>query len=434
MTLPKGCVSASQISRGPIKRALVVGINYVGKDKAELRGCHQGAKDFCGLLVDCYGYQSENVKVMLDSAEVEDSMRPRKSNLRRELKALVRDPRSYDTFVFYYAGHTAQVLCKEHTEEDGCDECKYSTLRTDCRHFNSLISPNSVIVAEDADGTEKGQGHGLIKDNDLRDILVDTLPPDPTIKLIGIFDCCHSATLLDLDHGQCNQQRFIQTHSKLHPQRSDSYPGVTSNPMSALSLDQVIDGMSQTEKTEIKTDAMDSYDAPTILSLSTSFRTLGSDSSWSSFSSTGEGVPFRTRPKYALFETVESQDIVERICSSPELVEGYISLCSGFCELDGVTPERTPSVVTFSACTDGQLAYEIGKKSMTQMLVAFLKTNPSPTYGQLMVHMRDEIDAAMRTARKKYRKRQQKSSRDMSYPLPNYQDPQHAAFGHEHEI
>jgi len=155
----------------PIRRALVIGINYAHSD-AQLNGPQKGASLFRQLLIDRFNFLGEDILLMIDDAE-DSRLRPTKVNIVRQLKQLVSGAQAKDFLVFYYAGHVEQIPCKDHTEDDGKDE---------------------AILVLDSDGIEKRHGHGLITDNFLHRVLVGNLPSGVVLR--AIFDACHSATLL----------------------------------------------------------------------------------------------------------------------------------------------------------------------------------------------------------------------------------------------
>ncbi|TFY68176.1 hypothetical protein EVJ58_g1157 [Rhodofomes roseus] len=177
-----------QPARSCRKKALLIGINYSMEESSlntncvELEGPHKDAIGMRDLLIDKYGYKEEDVVLMVDTEGVDRARRPSRKNMIREIRALVRGAQPGDRFVFLFSGHSDQIPCRDHTEDDGFDE---------------------VLLPMDFDGKSK---HKLIVDNDLRKWLVDPLPPGA--QLMAILDACHSGTLLDLDHYDCNKVYF----------------------------------------------------------------------------------------------------------------------------------------------------------------------------------------------------------------------------------
>ncbi|PCH35031.1 hypothetical protein WOLCODRAFT_165973 [Wolfiporia cocos MD-104 SS10] len=171
----------------PRRKALLIGINYdtdaspKGKGYEILFGPRKDALDFKILLIDKYSYEKDDITVMIDSTTDQCSveLQPTYSNILRQTSKLVRDAQPGDHLVFLFSGHSSQITCKEHTEDDGYDE---------------------VILPMDHNGDDRAK---LIVDNDLRRLLVDPLPVGA--YLTAILDSCHSGTLLDLDHYRCNR-------------------------------------------------------------------------------------------------------------------------------------------------------------------------------------------------------------------------------------
>ncbi|KAI0947656.1 hypothetical protein AcW1_009360 [Taiwanofungus camphoratus] len=184
------------------KKALLIGINYCdatgynveasSKSMESLRGPRQDALDFAAFLIDKFGYDSADVTVMVEDHENPDLV-PSHINVRRALRYFhksITAAKTGDRFVFLYAGHSAQVECKEHTEEDGLDE---------------------VLVTTDLEH---------IKDNELRQYLVDDLPAGA--YLTAILDSCHSGTLLDLIHYRCNDLASARVFNAMQYKNMDS--------------------------------------------------------------------------------------------------------------------------------------------------------------------------------------------------------------------
>ncbi|KAJ7151768.1 caspase domain-containing protein [Mycena crocata] len=160
----------------PKKKALLIGISYANTGNNDgfspLTGPHADVAMMQKLLRERYGYAEKDMTVLLDSGEGEQ---PTRVNILRAIGDLVRGARKGDRFFFHYCGHTTQVVNRSNSEEDGLDEC---------------------LVPID------GEEH-LIMDNELRRHLVDALPVGSS--LVAVFDSCHSASLLDLEHFRCNR-------------------------------------------------------------------------------------------------------------------------------------------------------------------------------------------------------------------------------------
>ncbi|KAF9449428.1 hypothetical protein P691DRAFT_568176 [Macrolepiota fuliginosa MF-IS2] len=162
-------------ARPPRKKALLIGIKYTTLDGKSLVGPHSDVSEMKKLLVGRYAYEEENVTLLID---VEGSQfQPTRKTILVKMRELTLGAQPGDTLFFHYAGHSTQVENKDNSEEDGKDE---------------------YIVPLDGCDTPTG----CIKDNDLRKYLVDPLPQGCT--LVAIFDCCHSGSLLDLEHAKCN--------------------------------------------------------------------------------------------------------------------------------------------------------------------------------------------------------------------------------------
>ncbi|KAF4588101.1 Ca(2+)-dependent cysteine protease [Pleurotus pulmonarius] len=146
------------------RKALLIGIGEL--DRA---GPRNDAKKMRRLLMENYLYKKTDIVLMHDKQRLARLV-PTKDNVLREIDNLVRDCQPGDHFVFHYSGHTGQQTNLDGTEVDGLDE-RIETMT------------------------------GSILDDVLRARLVDPLCPGS--QLVAILDSCHSATLLDLPHMDC---------------------------------------------------------------------------------------------------------------------------------------------------------------------------------------------------------------------------------------
>lgn len=139
------------------KRALLVGINYVGTD-SELRGCENDVEH-----MDTYLRKRGFVtKVITEKTE----LKPTRATIIRELLELII---SGDTELFFhYSGHGSHIADTNGDEKDGQDEC---------------LVPLDYLT------------NGMILDDHLRGLV--SLVPAGT-KMMICLDSCHSGTCMDL--------------------------------------------------------------------------------------------------------------------------------------------------------------------------------------------------------------------------------------------
>ncbi|KAJ7342483.1 caspase domain-containing protein [Mycena albidolilacea] len=154
------------------KKAFLIGIKA-----REVYGSHQDIRRFRDLLIGKFGFQSSDIIIMLDD---EGSIQPTKVNITAALQTFLLGQRPGDLFVFAYAGHAKQVICRDGSERDNMDE--------------------SIITCDEL---EREDAFRTILDDVLHNYLVKPLAPGCT--LVAFLDSCHSETLLDLKHHVCNR-------------------------------------------------------------------------------------------------------------------------------------------------------------------------------------------------------------------------------------
>ena len=147
------------------KRALLIGINYAGKE-SPLRGCHNDVYAIQELLQETYGCVS--FMVLLDGPS---AIQPTAKNIRKGLKWLLEESKPGDKLFLHYSGHGSQVPDLSGDEEDGKDE---------------------TLVPIDFDW-ERPETH--ITDDELKKQFQKLRKGS---QLTVLFDCCHSGTLADL--------------------------------------------------------------------------------------------------------------------------------------------------------------------------------------------------------------------------------------------
>ncbi|KAF8896346.1 peptidase C14 [Infundibulicybe gibba] len=147
------------------KRALCIGINYVGQ-RGELRGCINDAQNIQRFLCTNYGYKKEDIVMLTDDATNPRQL-PTKANILSAMQWLVNGAAPNDSLFFHCGlGHGGQVKDHDGDEGDGYDEVIYP-----------VCFQNGEIV-----------------DDLMHKIMVKPLPAG--CRLTAIFDSCHSGSAL----------------------------------------------------------------------------------------------------------------------------------------------------------------------------------------------------------------------------------------------
>jgi hypothetical protein len=103
-----------------MKKALLVGINKYAMG-CNLAGCVNDVKGMASMVVSHYGFEPENVRMILNERATTQSIRKR-------LYWLVQEATAGDVLLFHYSGHGAQDVTRNDSGEiDGLDEvlCPY---------------------------------------------------------------------------------------------------------------------------------------------------------------------------------------------------------------------------------------------------------------------------------------------------------------------
>lgn len=164
------------------KRAVLVGINYVGHEQGQLSGCHNDVHNMVKYIKDVHGFEDENIILLLDDGE---NVEPTKEHIMAAWVKLVNDTKEGDAVFVHYSGHGCKVEDDNGDEADGFDE---------------TIVPLDYLE------------NGFIRDDDIFKTLVGPLPSGVTMT--AVMDCCHSGTVLDLPYvftpGQDNDEMEFQ--------------------------------------------------------------------------------------------------------------------------------------------------------------------------------------------------------------------------------
>lgn len=149
------------------KRALLFGINYISQPQLRLNGCINDVKNTAVFLKQFQGFKEEDIRLCTDEVE------PSKVTWRFMLDALndlaVQSwKEGLDYAYIHYSGHGSHKRDVNGDEDDGFDE---GICPVDCMKF------------------------GLIDDDILYAMLCRF---NPNTKVVCVFDCCHSGSIVDL--------------------------------------------------------------------------------------------------------------------------------------------------------------------------------------------------------------------------------------------
>jgi hypothetical protein len=147
------------------KRALLIGINYLQNPAARLNGCIEDVNNIRGLMIDAYGYSSQNIIMLRDD---NGSFMPTKRNIINALQNIIASSGVNDETWFHYSGHGTQVRDLNTDEMDGADE---------------VIVPVDYTTA------------GIITDDDLFNLVRNIRG-----RAFLTFDSCHSGSVCDLQY------------------------------------------------------------------------------------------------------------------------------------------------------------------------------------------------------------------------------------------
>ena len=153
--------------------ALIIGCNYSGTNY-RLYGCINDCMLVQNMLINNYGYKSENIFFMRDDIyQASNSLYPSRNNIISALRVLIQrsNVSGCRSIYFHYSGHGSNVRDNSGDEKDGLDE---------------------FIVPRDFFTTNLG-----ILDDEIYNILKNL---NNNIPCLMVFDCCNSGTIVDLKY------------------------------------------------------------------------------------------------------------------------------------------------------------------------------------------------------------------------------------------
>ncbi|VDC07929.1 unnamed protein product [Peniophora sp. CBMAI 1063] len=364
----------AQPKQEPKRRALLIGICYgecgPQEDLGELQGPHKDVTAMRSLLIDLYGYRTKDIVVMMDRADVEPHLQPTKDNIKRELKALVKDAQPGDRFVFTFSGHSDQREQKLEDnlfpEEDGKDEIMLTI-----------------------DGKE-------IRDNKLYKTLVRPLPPGA--NLFALFDTCHSGTMLDLPHHNCNAiyvpwlskgKRRTGTLRMKQNRALAIGPTLSGGLSSNAQMQSIAQVVEQQDVHAVASVTATSSSDLRKLTLNTRVRPVSLAPASRMRGSTGRS-PLTSIPHPN--SIIGDAFVSSPMCESPDATLP----CYGFCPYDDRWKHQVANVKSLSACTDMQQAWEDWKgRSLIPLFCEYLRHrarhHKEVTHHDLMSHLSHKI-------------------------------------------
>lgn len=159
--VPAAPVAPTQI----FKRALLVGVNYVGT-QYELAGCINDVKNMKTQLQTFFpSLTDSNITLLTD----ETTVKPTKANILSNISTLLSGLKPGENVMFHFSGHGGRIIDKNGDEVSGYDSCIYPL---------------------------NGSSLETISDDELRTALATKVPIG--CKCLTVLDSCHSGSAVDL--------------------------------------------------------------------------------------------------------------------------------------------------------------------------------------------------------------------------------------------
>jgi len=211
----------------------------------------------------------------------------------------------------------------------------------------------------------------VIVDDELKQILVVSLPVG--CSLLAVLDTCHSGTMLDLPHFHCNSV-YVPWQSK-GERRTMTLQNINVR-RQATTTDFSTSGVppSITSKIGEESPAEQPSNEPPQIDTQLGERRPADQTELSP----GSQSRGRRRPRERMLFASQTR------YASPEAR----FVCDGWCKFSDV---EHPNILSLSACSDLQRAWEGPKGSLTTVLCNYLKNDRYPSYKSLMTHINFQL-------------------------------------------
>jgi len=97
------------------RRAVMIGINYVGDNPGELAGCHNDVGNMKDYIQDVHDFDEENITLLMDDGE---HISPTRDNILAAYRRIVEESQPGDAVFCHYSGHGGKL------RDDNGDEGK----------------------------------------------------------------------------------------------------------------------------------------------------------------------------------------------------------------------------------------------------------------------------------------------------------------------
>ena len=154
------------ITKG-LKKALLIGINYLESPGNRLQGCINDVKNIKKQLNKFYP-TCKLIKVLTDDSTLLEK-KPTRQNIIDGIHWLVKNLKPGDNVYFHYSGHGGLTVDRNNDEKSGMDNCIYP-----------ICDKNIEIILDD----------------ELKALLANKIPKGS--KCFAVLDCCNSGSGLDL--------------------------------------------------------------------------------------------------------------------------------------------------------------------------------------------------------------------------------------------